>query len=256
MKKLIAANWKMNKTVKESVEFIADFSRLLGKMKSNSEIVICAPFTSLYAVARELKKTSIKLGAQDAHFEPYGAFTGEISAAMLKDVGCEYVILGHSERREIFSENDGSINKKVAAALSQSLKPILCVGENLKQRDGGKAEEVIKGQLETCLQNIGKNQLLKMSIAYEPIWAISKGDPNKKAASSQDAEDMHEFIRSSISNLYGEETAKRVRIIYGGSMKPENAKELLAMPNIDGGLVGNASLNAESFAEIIMHANA
>ncbi|MBI2652704.1 triose-phosphate isomerase [Candidatus Woesearchaeota archaeon] len=251
MKKLIAANWKMNKSISEAISFIEEFKRLVSNEK-NVDIVVCSPFTSLQAVANKLKGSgNIKLGAQNMHFEDSGAYTGEISPLMLKDIGCEYVILGHSERREFFDEDDFLINKKVIAALNHSLKPILCIGENLEQRKSGKTNDVLENQLEKCLKGIDKNQILEMCIAYEPIWAISRGDPNHKPATKEDAEEGHKFIRNFLASTFDEKTAKNVRIIYGGSMKPENAKELLQMPNIDGGLVGNASLNAKSFAEII-----
>ena len=250
MKKLIAANWKMNKTAEEAVLFIKEFKKIIKKEK-NAEIAICATFTALQAASKELKGSGIKLGAQNMHFEDAGAFTGEISPLMLKEIGCEYVILGHSERREIFGEDDFLINKKLAAALNKGLKPILCVGENLEQRKGGKAKEIIESQLRNCLENISKSQMGEVSIAYEPVWAISKGNPNHKAATPQDAEYGHKLIRKFIANIYDGNTAQKSRIIYGGSMKPENAKELLALPDINGGLVGNASLNAKSFADIV-----
>ncbi len=249
MKPLIAANWKMNKGISESVSFIDEFKNYVKNVKT-AEILICPPFTSLYEVKKAIKDTNIKLGAQNMHFEEKGAFTGEISALMLKAAGCEYVILGHSDRREIFNENDDMINKKIIAALKNSLRPILCVGENLEQRQSGRTNEIIESQLKNCLKGIGKEQILKVDIAYEPIWAISKGNPNHKAATSQDAEEGHKFIRGIIAKAFGEDTSKNARIIYGGSMKPENAKELLSMPNINGGLVGNASLDAKSFSEI------
>ena len=253
MKKLIAANWKMNKTVKESVEFIIQFKKLV-KDEKNVEIIICPPFTALNEIKKSIKNLNIKLGAQNMHFEDSGAFTGEVSPLMLREIGCEYVILGHSERREIFGEDNSLINKKVIAALKHGLKPILCIGENLEQRKNEKTKEVIENQLKYCLKNIDKNQILKINIAYEPIWAISKGDPHHKAATKEDAEEGHKFIRNVLAEMYGNDAAKNARIIYGGSMKPENAKELLAMPNIDGGLVGNASLDAKSFAEIVKSA--
>ena len=264
MHQLIAANWKMNKTINEAVSFIDEFKKLAkspetkvsGELKNqiflsnikNAEVVICPPFTSLHAVSKELKNTSIKLGAQNMHSENSGAFTGEISPLMLKDLGCEYVILGHSERREM-GENDELINKKVIAALSHRLKPILCVGETLEQRQKGETEDVLEDQLMKCLGGIDK--IKNVAIAYEPVWAISRGNPNQKAATKADAEECHFFIRKLLEGIFDEETAKGTRIIYGGSMKPENAKELLLMPNIDGGLVGNASLDAKSFAEIV-----
>lgn len=249
MKPLIAANWKMNMDIRSSVSFVNKFKNLIKNIR-NVEIVICPPFTLLNEVSSRLKNTKIKLGAQDMHFEEKGAFTGEVSGLMLKDVGCEYVILGHSDRREIFNEDDFLINKKLIAALKHSLRPILCIGENLDQRKKRKTKVVLENQLKTCLKDISKNQVLKMDIAYEPIWAISGGDPNHKAATAQDAEEGHKFIRSIIANIFDIETAKNIRIIYGGSMKPDNAKELLSMPDIDGGLVGTASLDAKSFAKI------
>ena len=253
MKKLIAANWKMNKTVKESVSFIREFKKII-KNVGNADVVICPPFSSLQAISKELNGSNIKLGAQNMHFEDAGAFTGEISPLMLKEIGCEYVILGHSERREIFNEDDFLINKKTIAALKHGLKPILCIGENLEQKNQGKTKNIIENQLINCLKNIDKNQILKISIAYEPIWAISKGNPNHKAATKEDAEEGHKFIRNILENMFDKNISKNIMIVYGGSMKPENAKELLSMPNIDGGLVGNASLNAKSFAEIVKSA--
>ncbi len=248
MKTLIAANWKMNKNVEEAVSFIKEFKELVKNAK-NTEIVVCPGFTALSELKKLIKNTNIKLGAQNMYFEEKGPFTGEISPSMLEDF-CEYVILGHSERREVFNEDDSLINKKLIAALSSSLRPILCVGEKSEQRREGKTKEVIENQLKNCLKNIDKDQLLKMDIAYEPIWAISKGDPNHKAATAQDAEEGHKFVRDVIADIYDEETAKNTRIIYGGSMKPENAHELLSMPNINGGLVGTASLDPKSFAEV------
>ena len=251
MKKLIAANWKMNKTAKEAVSFIEEFRKYIENIK-NADIVICPPFTALNETKKSIKNSDIQLGAQNMHFENYGAFTGEISPLMLREIGCEYVILGHSERREIFGEGDELINKKVIAALKHGLTPILCIGETHEQRMKDETQDVLENQLIKCLQNV--EEIQKVVIAYEPIWAISRGDPNHKAATKEDAEEGHKFIRNVLAEMYGNATAKNARIIYGGSMKPENAKELLAMPNIDGGLVGNASLDARSFAEIVKSA--
>jgi len=230
MKHLIAANWKMNKDRVESKEFVVEFLKLVN---DSSEIVLCVPFTSLCALGTQLEKSKIKLGAQNMHFEGEGAFTGEISASMLKDVGCEYVILGHSERRQSFDETDETINKKIKAALKNKLKPIVCVGENLRQRENDETETIVKNQLEACLKGI---DVKKIIIAYEPIWAIGTG----KTATPEQAEKVHKFIKGKYNT----------KVIYGGSMKPENAKELLSMPDIDGGLVGGASLDAKSFSEI------
>lgn len=249
MKKLIVANWKMNKTADESISFIKEFKKLVEKVK-DVDIVICPPFTSLNETKKAIKNTSIKLGAQNMHFENAGAFTGEISPLMLKEMECEYVILGHSERREFFREDDAVINKKVIAALKNGLTPILCIGENWEQRVHEKTEDVVEDQLIKGMQNV--DEIMNVVIAYEPVWAISRGNPNQKAATKADAEEAHLFIRKLLEGIYDEKSAKETRIIYGGSMKPENAKELLSMHNIDGGLVGNASLDAKSFAEIVM----
>ena len=250
MKKLIAANWKMNKTIKEAIFLIRELKKLLNNVK-NAEIVVCPSFTALNAVSKELKGSNIRLGAQNMNFEDCGAYTGEISPLMLKEIGCEYVILGHSERREFFHEDDLLINKKIILSLQHSIRPILCVGETLEQRNSNKTSEVIDKQLRNCLINLNAPQMKNVSIAYEPVWAISRGNSNQKSATPQDAEEIHKFIRDVLENIFGGKTAKNSRILYGGSMKPENAKELLSMSNIDGGLVGNASLSAKSFAEIV-----
>lgn len=250
MKKLIAANWKMNKTISEAVSTAKELKKLIKSAK-NAEIAICPPFTALEAVGKELRKSSIKLGAQNMHFEDFGAYTGDISPLMLKDIGCRYVILGHSERREFFNETDLLINKKVIAALRHSIKPILCVGETFEQRSSNKAREVIDKQLRNCLDRVDAKQMQNVVIAYEPVWAISRGNVNTKPATKEDAEEMHNFIRELLTDIFDSATAKSTRIIYGGSVKPENAKELLAMQNINGALVGNASLNAKSFTEIV-----
>lgn len=230
MKPLIAANWKMNKDIAESKEFV---NRLLKLVDNSSEIVLFASFTSLYILRTMLEHSRIKLGGQNMHSEEKGTYTGEVSASMLKDAGCEYVILGHSERRQYFHETDETINKKIKVALKNKLMPIVCVGETLEQRENSETESVVKNQLEKCLKGV---KIKNVVIAYEPIWAIGTG----KTATPEQAEEVHKFIKG----MY------KTRIIYGGSMKPENAKELLSMPDIDGGLVGGASLDAKSFAEI------
>ena len=250
MQKIIAANWKMNKNISESVSSVTELKKL-AKFQKNAEIILCPSFAALDAVSKELKGSNIHLGAQNMHFEGSGAYTGEISPLMLKDFGCEYVILGHSERREFFHEDDVLINKKILSSVNYSLKPILCVGENLEQRNSNKTREVIDKQLRNSLADVASSQMKNIIIAYEPVWAISRGDSSQKSATPKDAEESHKFIRYVLENLFGEKTAKKTRILYGGSMKPENAKELLSMPNIDGGLVGNASLNAKSFYEIV-----
>jgi len=230
MKSLIAANWKMNMDIKSSVSFINNFKKYINNVK-NTDIVICPPFTLLKRINESIKKTNIKLGAQNMHFEEYGAYTGEISALMLKDVGCEFVLLGHSERRQYFDESDESINNKIKIALKNNLKPILCIGETLEQRMN-------------CLKNIDVNGMKKITIAYEPIWAIGTG----KNATPEQAEEVHKFIRKLLSNMYNNKNSNNVRIIYGGSVKGSNIQDLMAKKNINGALVGGASLDAKSFS--------
>lgn len=245
-KPLIAANWKMNNTVSESVSLIKKLRLSLRKIK-NRDIVVCPPFTSLKPVYDEIKSSNIKLGAQNMHYGEKGAFTGEISPIMLKDSGCEYVILGHSERRQYFNENDELINKKIKAALQHNLKPILCIGETSEERNQNKTKAKVKIQLEGCLENISKDDALKITIAYEPIWAIGTG----VNATPEQAEDVHAFIRELLSKKYNNDAAKKIRILYGGSVKPDNIKSLMEEKDIDGALVGGASLNAESFTKIV-----
>jgi len=240
----------MNKTVEEAVSSIKELKKLLNNEKI-VEVAVCPPFTALEAVSKLLKSANIKLGAQNMHFADSGAFTGEISGNMLKNLDCEYVILGHSERREFFHEDNSLINKKVASALKHDLKPILCVGEDLEQRRNELTSEAIEKQLRKSLENIKKQQMTNLVIAYEPVWAISRGDPNTKAATPKDAVDAHKFIRDILVDIFDQDIALETRIIYGGSMKPDNANDLLSKPGIDGGLVGNASLNPKSFFEII-----
>jgi len=243
-KQLIAANWKMNKTVKESISFIKKFKNLI-KTK-NKEIVICPPFTSLHETILLLKNTDIKVAAQNMHHEEQGAYTGEISTTMLKDVGCEYVILGHSERRQYFNETDDLINKKIKLALKNNLKIILCIGETLEQRESDKTTSKIKSQIENCLKSISQNEIKNIVIAYEPIWAIGTG----KTATPEQAEEVHRFIRKFLLKNYNQEISENTRIIYGGSVNTNNHKDLLKKENIDGALVGGASLDPENFARI------
>jgi len=240
MKPLIAANWKMNKDIKEAYSFIKKFKVLV----KNKEIVICPSFTVLNEFKKLLKNTNIKLGAQNMYFEEKGAYTGEVSGLMLRDVGCEYVILGHSERRLYFNETDKLVNKKIKSALKNNLKTILCIGETLEQRNNNHTIKIIKNQLLNCLKNI--KEMNNIVIAYEPIWAIGTG----KNATPKQAEEVHKFIRELLSKVFNEKISNNTRIIYGGSMNPENAQELLSMPNINGGLVGSASLDPKSFARI------
>ncbi len=243
-RKLFAANWKMNKTIPEAVSFISDFKNSVKK--NDNEIVICPPFTALNEVKKSIKGTKIKLGAQNMHFEEKGAFTGEISAAMLKGTGCEYVILGHSERRHYSNETDELINKKIKTALKNNLKIILCIGETLEQRQGNETMRIIESQLKNCLKHIPDNEMKNIAIAYEPVWAIGTG----KNATPAQAEEAHKFIRQLLKKSYNESISNNTRILYGGSVNEKNARELLAMKNIDGFLIGGASLNPRSFAEI------
>ncbi|MBN2572369.1 MAG: triose-phosphate isomerase [Ignavibacteriales bacterium] len=247
-KKIIAGNWKMNKNLSESIALVEELNILLNKQSLNCEVIVCPPFTSLLSLAEKIKKTDIKLGAQNMYFESDGAFTGEISADMILSVGCEYVILGHSERREIFKETDELINKKIKQALSKGLKPIFCVGEKLEQREANITEDIVRGQIEKGLEGISENDMKNIIIAYEPVWAIGTG----KTATPAQAEEVHVFIRNLIGKLYSTAIAEDIVIQYGGSVKPDNAKELLSQKNIDGALVGGACLKADSFMGIIL----
>jgi len=247
MKKyLIAGNWKMNKTTGEAVELAQKLVESLKDVKDR-DILICPTFTSLYSVHQVIKGTNIKLGAQDVFYENSGAFTGEISPIMLKDVGCEYVIIGHSERRHIIGERDELINKKVKAAINNGLKVILCVGELLEEREAGKTLEVVKIQLEKGLNGVSKEEMKNVVIAYEPVWAIGTG----KTAKPEDAQEVHAYIRELLSKLYSKEIANETIIQYGGSVKASNIDSLMAMQDIDGALVGGASLVAEEFTRIV-----
>jgi len=246
-KKIIAANWKMNNTVAETESFLESF-RLEVEDVTGVEIIIAPPFTALPKLSELLGGSQkIRLGAQNFYFEKSGAYTGEISATMLRELFVKYVIVGHSERRAIFGETDAFINKKVLAAHASELKPILCVGETLKEREAGKEKHVLETQLRGGLAGVTPEQLLDTVIAYEPVWAIGTG----KTATSAQAQDAHAHTRAVIAELSDQATADKVRIQYGGSVKPSNARELLHQPDIDGALVGGASLEARSFAEII-----
>lgn len=246
-RKVIAGNWKMNNNLSESQNLISKLISGFGSEKINCDVIICPPFTSLNEAGSLVKNTAIKLGAQNMYFEENGAFTGEISASMLKSVGCEYVILGHSERRTIFGENDQLINKKIKKALTSELKPIFCVGETLQEREGNVTKDVIKRQVTEGLKDITANDMDRIIIAYEPVWAIGTG----KTATPEQAQEVHAFIRDLIANLYSKSVADALIIQYGGSVKPENAKELLSQKDIDGSLVGGACLKADSFISII-----
>lgn len=245
-KPIIAANWKMHKTTGEARTFLGDFApRVAGA--TETEIVICPPFTSLVAVGEGIRGTNIALGAQNLYHEPQGAFTGEISAAMLRDLGCQYVIIGHSERRQYFGETDDSVTQKVKAAYTHGLTPILCVGETLQERDAGETRMVVRRQMEKPLVVLTADQATRLVIAYEPVWAIGSG----RAATLEDANEVSAYIRRIIANIFGDQVAQAVRIQYGGSVKPANIGQFMAQPDIDGALVGGASLEAESFAGIV-----
>jgi triosephosphate isomerase len=245
-KKLIAGNWKMFKTANEAVLLINGIKRELRDF-DKAEVVVCPPFTALDAAYEVLLNTNILLGAQNVYFEKEGAFTGEISPVMLKGVGCEYVILGHSERRKYFGDTDESINKKMKAVLAIGLNSIVCVGETLEEREANKTIDVIKTQLEGCFKDITVEDMIAIVVAYEPVWAIGTG----KNATPDQAEEVHKFIRGWIESKYGAQVAGDLRIIYGGSVKPANIKELMAQPDLDGALVGGASLEAASFIQIV-----
>ena len=246
-KKVIAGNWKMNNDLTETQNLISKLSSGLSKEKVNSDVIVCPPFTSLMEASSLLKNTSIKLGAQNMYYEDSGAYTGEVSASMLKSVGCEYVILGHSERRTIFGETDEVINKKIKKALESGLKPIFCIGETLAEREKNVTIDVIKKQLTVGLNDISEENLSKIIIAYEPVWAIGTG----RNATPEQAEDVHKYIRGWIKEKYSPNAAENLVIQYGGSVKPDNAKELLSQKDIDGALVGGACLKADSFISII-----
>ncbi len=245
-KKLIAGNWKMNKTPADGVALVGELVAVIGK-QTDVDVVVCPPFTALDAVAKALEGSNLKLGAQNMHPEANGAFTGEVSAPMLRALFTTHVILGHSERRTLFGEQDAFINQKVIAALKNQLRPILCVGETLAEREAGSTLKVVQTQLEAGLEGVNKDQASTVVIAYEPVWAIGTG----KVATSDQAQEVHAFIRGLLVKLFGDVIAQKVRILYGGSMKPANAPELLGQKDIDGGLIGGASLEARSFVDLV-----
>lgn len=246
-KKVIAGNWKMNNDLNGTISLISDIKKELSGKNVNAGTIICPPFTNLETAFALLKNSSIKLGAQNVYFEESGAFTGEISPSMLKSVGCEYVILGHSERRTIFGENDQIINKKIKLAIKNGLKPIFCVGETLEEREKGVTFKVIETQVRNGLDGLNESDLVNLIVAYEPVWAIGTG----RNATPQQAQEAHQFIRGLISKIFSENFADQLVIQYGGSVKADNAKELLSQPDIDGALVGGACLKADSFVKII-----
>jgi len=245
-RKLIAGNWKMNKTAADGATLTKDIADEIGR-EASVDIVLCPPFTALESVGRTLEGLSLKLGAQNMNAEKSGAFTGEVSAEMLRSLFVTHVILGHSERRTLFGETDAIINKKTLAALANQLKPILCVGETLAEREAGSTLTVVKRHVEEGLKGVTAEQITTVVIAYEPVWAIGTG----KVATTAQAQEVHAFIRDLLTKLYGAPLAQKVRILYGGSMKPSNAPELLAEKDIDGGLIGGASLEARSFIDLV-----
>ena len=244
-RKVIAGNWKMNKLPNEAIQFIEELTPLVKD--TENEVILCVPYTDLFYSLLTVQNTNIKIGAQNMHFEEKGAYTGEVSPNMLKSIGVQYVIIGHSERRQYFNETDESVNKKVKAALANGLKPIVCVGETLEQREAGKAEEIITTQTALALEGLTNEQVKDIIIAYEPIWAIGTG----KTATSEDANCSIKAIRNKICQIYGQNVSESIIIQYGGSVKSTNCQELFTMSDIDGGLVGGASLDAEEFSKIV-----
>lgn len=243
---VIVGNWKMHKSISEARELITRIvERTSGLNKC--EIVVAPPFTALFAACEAARGSKVKIAAQNLHWESKGAFTGEVSASMLIDAGCSSVIIGHSERRQYFGETDETVNFKVKSALNSGLKPVICVGETLEERENGATLPVIKRQVEAGLKGIAKEAVLPVVIAYEPVWAIGTG----KTATSGQAQEVHKFIRDTVKSLFNGQISEKLRILYGGSVKPSNIKELMSMPDIDGALVGGASLDLESFIGIV-----
>ena len=244
-RKVIAGNWKMSMLPNETINFIEQFAPLVKDTKN--EVILCVPFTDLFYALLHVQGTNIKIGAQNMHWEEKGAYTGEVSAQMLKSIGTEYVIIGHSERRQYFAETDETVNKKIKSALAVGLKPIVCVGETLEQRENGKTEEIVTNQVEKAFNNLKAEDLKNIIIAYEPIWAIGTG----KTATKEEANETIAQIRKKVAEMYGQNDANEIIIQYGGSVKASNAKELFEMSDIDGGLVGGASLKPDEFSKIV-----
>lgn len=248
-KLIVAANWKMNKTVAEALALVRDLKIELANV-NEMDIVVCPPFTALSEVARVIRNSNIELGAQDMSEHSPGAYTGEIAAEMLKEFDARYVIIGHSERRQYHKESDELISNKARAAHAAALKPIVCIGETLAEREAGGTEKVLEAQVRGSLAGLSKDQMSQTIIAYEPVWAIGTG----KTATSAQAEEAHRFIRNLLARLFDETVARRARIQYGGSVKPANARDLMSEPDVDGALVGGASLDARSFVDIVKNA--
>ena len=250
-RKIIAGNWKLNNIVRDSLVLVESLKPELT-LVNDVEIVVCPVYTALESVGKALEDSNIKLGAQDMYWEDQGAFTGEVSGMMLKDVGCKYAIIGHSERRQYFNETNESVNKKVKAALKWEIKPIMCVGETLEQREDGSTFDVIKDHVENGIAGLTEKEMLDVVIAYEPVWAIGTG----KNATPQQAQEVHAYIRDLLKKQYGSAVSEEIIIQYGGSVKPENAAELMAQNDIDGALVGGASLKVDLFTKIVKAASA
>ena len=248
-RKVIAGNWKMNMLPNEAIEFIKNLEPLVKN--TNNEVILCVPYTDLFYALLTAQGTNIKIGAQNMHYEEKGAYTGEVSAEMLKSINVEYVIIGHSERRAYYAETDETVNKKIKSALKNELKPIVCVGESLEQREAGETNNIITTQTRLALEGLKPEEVEKIIIAYEPIWAIGTG----KTATAEDAENSIHAIREEINKIYGQTVSDRVIIQYGGSVKSSNCKELFTMPDIDGGLVGGASLKVDEFSKIVNYEN-
>ncbi len=249
-KTFIAGNWKMNKTAAETKALAEALKESLAQFGDSVTMAVCPVFTSLATAVEVLKGSNVKVGAQNIHWADNGAFTGEISGAMLKEIGVEYVIIGHSERRQYFGETDETVNKRIKAALKYELKPIVCIGETLAEREGGKTNDVLDVQLKGGLADLSAADMANITIAYEPVWAIGTG----KTATPEMAQETHAFIRKTLAGMFGEEVAENTVIQYGGSMKAENAAALTAQKDIDGGLIGGAALKADSFTALIANA--
>ncbi|MAO65951.1 MAG: triose-phosphate isomerase [Balneola sp.] len=244
---LIAGNWKMNCGPYDAAELLEGLTEKKAEISDDVDVLVCPPFVSIGMAVKYLYDTDIQVGGQNLHFEENGAYTGEISGSMLTESGCNYVIIGHSERRQYFGETDTTVNKRVHKAIEHKLAPIVCVGESLDQRKKDEHFELVKNQIKAALHGVSDTDALDVVIAYEPIWAIGTGE----TATPEQAQVMHEYIRTVLADIYSEEIAEQINILYGGSMKPGNAEELLSQPDVDGGLIGGASLDADSFSEII-----
>lgn len=249
-KPMIAGNWKLNKTIREAIDFVTLLKRGLSDPQS-VDVVVCPPYTALSDVAEILTETEIGLGAQDLYWEEKGAFTGEVSGVMIKEAGADFVIIGHSERRQFFHETNDTVNKKTKAALKSNLTPIVCIGETLAERESGKTFQVIETQIKGGFLNFSREEMKKLIVAYEPVWAIGTG----KVATPHEAQDVHAFIRKELAKAFGEETTSGLRILYGGSVKPDNISNLMAEADIDGALIGGASLEANMFSDIVKSAS-